>query len=142
MPIMNLKIKCTLYCTLYTVLYTVGSVTLACRSHSSTSPPGLMLTQTHSWAQSCLAHWQSIQTFSAYGLVAKLHNDGQRAANVQKNCWVRVDCSRSSRQHFCFQLFPALFGHSKPFPAIQINVQSFKYISVHVQNFPDTSCHL
>ena len=37
---------------------TVGSVTLACRSYSITSLPGLILTQTHSWAPSCLAHWQ------------------------------------------------------------------------------------
>ena len=83
-----------------------------------------------------------IQTFSAYGQVAKLHNGRKRAANVQKKCWVRGDCSRSSQQHFCFQLFPAFFGHSKPFSAIQRNVQSFKYISVHVQTFPDKSCQL
>ena len=37
---------------------TVCSVALACRSHSSTSPPGLIFTQTHSWAQPCPAHWQ------------------------------------------------------------------------------------
>ena len=39
-------------------LVTLGSVTLACRSHSITSPPGLIFMQTHSWAQSCPAHWQ------------------------------------------------------------------------------------
>ena len=37
---------------------TVGSVTLACRSHSITSPPRVIFTQTHSWAQSCPVHWQ------------------------------------------------------------------------------------
>ena len=37
---------------------TVCSWALACSSHSSTSPPGLLLTQTHSWAHSCPTHQQ------------------------------------------------------------------------------------
>ena len=129
----------TMFCLMYTwhTPASVGSVTLACRSYSSTSPPGLIFTQTHSWAQSCPAHCPTvlscnIPSFSAYGLVAILHNGIKRT----KKCQIRLlgTCGMQPEQQavLLFSTISSLFGHSKSFPAIQRNVQSLKYISVHV----------
>ena len=49
---------------LFHVPYTVCCMTPVCRRHSSVSPSGLLLTQTHSWALSC--HLKTLEDTARY----------------------------------------------------------------------------
>ena len=57
-PLYKRPSLCLLNFNEYLAYTTVFTVAIACSSHSSTSLPGLLFTQTHNWAQSCPAHWQ------------------------------------------------------------------------------------
>ena len=118
------------------VLYTVGSVTLACRSHSSTSLPGLILTQTHSRAQSCLAHWQCCQTTSKLSQHmdwlpnCSMTNKEPRMSN--EIAWYELTAAGAAGSTFVFNYFHI-------FLAVLNLFKSFKEIFSHLNTFPSMS---
>ena len=103
------------------ILHTVCSVALACSSHSSTSPPGLIFTQTHSWAQPCPAHWQYCDAKTQLSQ----HIDWQQYCTMadkeqnmsQEIAGYKLTAARAPQKKLLFPTISSLFGHSKPFPA-------------------------
>ena len=120
-------------------LHTVGSVTLACRSHSSTSLPGLILTQTHSWAQSCLAHQQCCHATSKLSQ----HMDWQ------PNCTMADKEPQMSNKIAGYELIAGgaagstfVSNYFQPFLAIFNPFQPFKEMFSHSNTFPSMSRHI
>ena len=122
---------------------TVGSVTLASRSYSSTSLPGLFLTQTHSWAQSCLVHWQCCHATSklsghmdSYQNCKMADKEPQMSNKIAGYGLTAAGAADSAFVSNHFQPFLAILNPFQPFKEMFSHSNTFSSMSRLFQTYP------